>query len=90
MAHDAHKEDSNKKEYYSNEYHGNEEEQASGFDLRVIWELIIRYKYFLALSILTCMGLAYLYLRYNTVDIYSTYAKMLIKDPERKTYYAAK
>ena len=78
-------EDTRKKEYNENGYSGNEE-QGSGFDLRVIWYLILRYKYFLLVSILICMGLAYAYLKYNTVDVYSTYAKMLIKDPERKTY----
>lgn len=81
-------EDTRKKEYYESGYSGNEE-QGSGFDLRVIWYLILRYKYFLLVSILICMGLAYAYLKYNTVDVYSTYAKMLIKDPERKTYYAS-
>ena len=87
MANDAVNADSVKKEYKS-DYHS-EEEQGSGFDLRIIWGLILRYKYFLAISIAVCLGLAYLYLHYNTVDVYSTFAKMLIKDPERKTYYAS-
>ena len=88
MANMVQNEDTRKKEYNENGYSGNEE-QGSGFDLRVIWYLILRYKYFLLVSILICMGLAYAYLKYNTVDVYSTYAKMLIKDPERKTYYAS-
>ena len=58
MANMVQNEDTRKKEYNESGYSGNEE-QGSGFDLRVIWYLILRYKYFLLVSILICMGLAY-------------------------------
>lgn len=76
------------KKDYNDSYSGNEE-QGGGFDLKVIWYLILRYKYFLLISIAACMAVAYAYLKYNTVEIYNTYAKMLIKNPERKSYYAS-
>ena len=67
------------KKDYNDSYSGNNEEQGGGFDLKVIWYLILRYKYFLLISIAVCMAIAYAYLKYNTVEVYYTYSKMLIK-----------
>ena len=44
------------KKDYNDSYSGNEE-QGGGFDLKVIWYLILRYKYFLLISIAACGGI---------------------------------
>ena len=89
MANVDQNQDVHKKEYYEGYSGNNNEEQGGGFDIKIIWYLILRYKYFLLISIAVCMAIAYAYLKYNTVEVYYTYSKMLIKNPERKSYYAS-
>ena len=78
-----------RKDYAENSYVASREEDSGVFDFRSLWYLILKYKYFLLASVLGCMALAHLYLKYNTVDIYSTYEKILIKNQERKSYYSS-
>ena len=55
-----------------------EEEKSSFFDLRAIIDvLILNWKWFL-LSLIICLGLAWLHLRYTT-PYYSAFAKMFVK-----------
>lgn len=55
-----------------------EEEKGSFFDLRAILDvLILNWQWFL-LSLIICLGIAWLHLRYTT-PYYSAYAKMFVK-----------
>ncbi|MBO4825915.1 MAG: polysaccharide biosynthesis tyrosine autokinase [Prevotella sp.] len=56
-----------------------EEDEKSFFDLQaILMTLVLNWKWFV-LSVLLCLGLAFLYLRYAT-PIYQATAKLLIKD----------
>ena len=56
-----------------------EEDERSFFDLQaILMTVILNWKWFV-LSVLLCLGLAFLYLRYAT-PIYQATAKLLIKD----------
>ena len=58
--------------------HEVEEEKGSFFDLRAILDvLILNWQWFL-LSLIICLGIAWLHLRYTT-PYYSAYAKMFVK-----------
>jgi len=62
---------------------GNEE--GSGIDVRVLWEIFLGYKYWFCASVLACLVAAFVYLRYAT-PIYQVTAKVLIKDKENRRY----
>ena len=62
---------------YGYSYDNNEEESL--FDIRKLWFTFLRYKYWFLISVLVCMALAYIYLRYAT-PIYNVHTKVLIKD----------
>ena len=58
-----------------------EQEEKSSFDFQAIYTtLILNWKWFV-LSLIICIGAAFIYLRY-TPPVYQAYAKMLIKDDE--------
>ena len=60
-------------------YASEEENEQSSFNFQKLYTtFILNWKWFL-LSIIICLGVSYLYLRYST-PIYSTAAKLLIKD----------
>lgn len=62
-----------------------EEEERSSFDFATIYTtLILNWKWFV-LSLIICLGLAAIYLRYKT-PIYESTAKMLIKDNDQGRY----
>ena len=64
--------------YLKQEYLQDEEEKSS-FDIKQIYTiLVLNWKWFV-LSIIICLGVAYIYLRYTT-PIYQAQAKLLIKD----------
>ncbi len=63
-------------------------EEESSFDIRILWFLLLRYKYWIIASIAVCMALAYVYLRYQT-PIYSVSSKILIKDQDQRRSYAS-
>ncbi len=59
------------------------EEEQSSFNFETIYTaFILNWKWFL-LSVLICVGIGFLYLRYTT-PIYSTNAKLLIKDEDNR------
>ena len=58
-----------------------EEEQS--FNLKEMWYLIVRFKYWFLLSVAICVGLAYLYAHMRT-PIYRVDSKILIKDKEQR------
>ena len=62
---------------YGYSYDNNEEESL--IDIRKLWFTFLRYKYWFLLSVLLCMSIAYVYLRYAT-PIYNVHTKVLIKD----------
>ena len=58
-----------------------EQEEKSSFDFQAIYTtLILNWKWFV-LSLIICIGAAFIYLRY-TPPVYQAYTKMLIKDDE--------
>ena len=65
--------------YYYEQEEQYDEQPKSSFDFRQIYTtLILNWKWFV-LSIIICLGAAYIYLRYST-PIYQSQAKLLIKD----------
>ena len=60
-------------------------EDENGFDIRVLWMLLLRYKYWFVASVLMCVIAAFVYLRYTT-PVYKIYSKVLIKDQDKKPY----
>lgn len=69
--------DENKK----TEYVQATEEEQSSFNFRTIYTaLILNWKWFV-LSVVICLGIGFLYLRYTT-PVYNTKAKLLIKDDD--------
>jgi len=56
-----------------------EVEESSGFDYRLLWSIIVLNWYWLVASVLVCVAVAFLYLRYQT-PVFQTSAKVLIKD----------
>lgn len=61
----------------------NEEEENGIFSLQSIWELIFDNWRWILLSIVACLSLAFVYLRYKA-PTYSASMKVLIKDAESK------
>ena len=60
-----------------------EQEERSSFDFQAIYTMVIlNWKWFV-LSLMICLGAAYIYLRYAT-PMYQAYAKLLIKDDDNK------
>ena len=60
--------------------------EESKFDLKNLWKIMLRYKYWFIASVLCCMVVAVAYLWYATPK-YSVSSKILIKDKEN-TYYS--
>lgn len=69
----------------SNGYVNVPTEDDNGFDVRLLWVLLLRYKYWFVASVLMCLVSAFIYLRYTT-PVYSIYSKVLIKDQDKKPY----
>ncbi len=60
-----------------------EQEERSSFDFQAIYTMVVlNWKWFV-LSLMICLGAAYIYLRYAT-PMYQAYAKLLIKDDDNK------
>ena len=59
------------------------EEEEGGFDIRILWVLLLRYKYWFIASVVICLSAAFAYLRY-TVPVYNVTSKVLIKDRDNK------
>ena len=58
-----------------------EQDEKSTFDFQTIYTaVVLNWKWFV-LSLIICLGIAAIYLRYKT-PIYQAYAKMLIKDED--------
>lgn len=60
-----------------------ESAENSGFDVRMIIDILWVYKYWFIASVILCMFGAWIYLRYST-PIYSVYSKVLIKEKDNK------
>ncbi|MCD8318473.1 MAG: polysaccharide biosynthesis tyrosine autokinase [Paraprevotella sp.] len=57
------------------------EERNSEFNYRAIYDAVILHWYWFVISIIICLFLAFLYLRYKT-PVYTTWAEVLIKDDD--------
>lgn len=60
-------------------------EEESGIDVRLLWVLFLKYKYWFLGSVFFCVCVAFVYLRYST-PVYNITAKVLIKDQEKRPY----
>lgn len=75
-----------KKEYgYGESYNSVGNEEESSFDIRILWMLFLRYKYWIAASVVVCLISAFTYLRY-TIPVYNITSKVLIKDQDKRSY----
>ena len=61
--------------------YGQEENEKSFIDFQLIYRTVILNWYWFILSVIICVGLAAIYLRYTT-PTYQTVAKLLIKDQD--------
>ena len=60
------------------------EEESSAINFGLIYRtLVLNWKWFV-LSVIICLGLAFVYLRYAT-PVYQAYAKLLIKDNDQQS-----
>ena len=66
------------------ELEGHSEEEKSSFDFQAIYQALILNWYWFVLSLIICVGLAFVYLRYTT-PTYQAVAKFLIKDDDSKS-----
>lgn len=64
------------------------EEEESSFDVRLLWDILRKYKYWFLASVLLCVGAAFVYLRYST-PMYSVSSKILIKDKDKQRAYSS-
>lgn len=64
-------------------YGNRPEEEDGGFDIRILWVLLLRYKYWFIASVAVCLSAAFIYLRY-AVPVYNVTSKVLIKDRDNK------
>ena len=71
----------------SNAYSENnvKEEEGKTWDLKFLWFLFLRYRYWVLVSMIACCAVGWLYLHYVT-PMYQVYSKILIKDQERRPY----
>lgn len=61
----------------------NVSEESSGIDFRMLWSIVVLNWYWLILSTVVCLGVAYFYLRYQPA-VYQASTKVLIKDDNSK------
>jgi uncharacterized protein involved in exopolysaccharide biosynthesis len=61
------------------------EEESSSLNFKTIYEAVILHWEWFLISIVFCLGISYLYLRYKT-PTYSAYAKILVKDDNSNGY----
>ena len=57
------------------------EEQEDGINYKEMWDAVILHWHWFVISIVACLVLAFLYLRYNA-PVYGTYAEVLIKEED--------
>lgn len=74
-----------KENSYGESYNSVGNEEESGFDIRILWMLFLRYKYWIAASVVVCLVSALIYLRY-TIPVYNITSKVLIKDQDKRSY----
>ena len=60
-----------------------EVEESSGFDYRLLWSIIVLNWYWLVASVVLCVAVAFVYLRYQA-PVFQTSTKVLIKDDSNK------
>lgn len=70
-------------DYTNNEKINLEQEESEAFSLKTVWRIVVLHWYWIILSVIICLGGAFAYLRYKT-PIYSTSAKVLVKDDDNK------
>lgn len=69
-------------EFITNEE--NREEEQKGFNLAALWKIVVLYWYWIALSTIVSLGIAFCYLRY-TRPVYASSMKILVKDEDTRS-----
>lgn len=77
--------DINQESGYGGNYASRSNEEESDFDIRILWILFLRYKYWVLASVIVCLVSALVYLRYAT-PVYNITSKVLIKDQDKRSY----
>lgn len=62
----------------------NKEEQQGGFNFEQLWKIVVLYWYWIALSAILALGMAFCYLRL-TRPVYASSMKILVKDDDTKS-----
>lgn len=65
-----------------------EDDDEQGFDIRILWDILCRYRWWFIASVLFCLAVAMVYLKYTTPQ-YSVVSKILIKDKEQQRPYSS-
>lgn len=65
-----------------NYYNYTVKEEEKGFDYKQLWVVLLKYKWWFLISIIFCVGAAFVYLRYAKIT-YSVASKVLIKEKDR-------
>lgn len=60
--------------YGYGDFQANQMVEESSFDVRILWFLLLRYKWWILASIIACLAIARVYLRFQT-PIYSVSSK---------------
>lgn len=74
------KTDKNYQDYDSDNSNGH-----SGLDIRLLWGIFLRYKYWFIASVIVCLIGAFVYARYST-PVYEISTKVLVKEKENNYY----
>lgn len=65
------------------DYEKKEAEESSGIDFRMIWSIVVLNWYWFIVSVVVCVGIAAVYLRFQA-PVFQTSTKILIKDDKSK------
>lgn len=68
--------------------YGREYKEGSSFDIKILWFIFLKYKWWFVPSILVCLVAAYLYFNYAT-PIYVVNSAVLIKDQDKNKMYSS-
>ncbi len=74
---------------YNEEKDYQENEEQDGFSLQELLTMVILHWQWILLSIIVCMGIAFVYLHYTT-PVYQVATKILIKDNDNDRYYSSR
>lgn len=68
--------------------YGREYKEGSSFDIKILWFIFLKYKWWFVPSIVVCLIAAYVYFNYTT-PIYVVNSAVLIKDQDKNKMYSS-